>query len=72
MQNEIDTLEFVQGVHFEIINCLKNNGTKYLLIFEDSCAETCNCKEFLDIDTAGKGADLVLFTLNTNYSIKVN
>ena len=42
MQKENDNLEFVQGVYFEIINSLKNNGTKYLLIFDDSCAEICN------------------------------
>ena len=54
MRKEIDNLEFVQGVHFEFINSLKNNGTMYLLIFEDSCAEICNSKEFLDIHTAGK------------------
>ena len=54
MQKEIDNLEFVQGVHFEIINSLKNNGTKYLLIFDDSCAEFCNSKEFVDIATAGR------------------
>ena len=42
MQKEIDNLEFVQGVHFEIVNSLKNNGTKYLLNFDDSCAESCN------------------------------
>ena len=35
MQKEIDNLEFVQGVHFEFINSLKNNGTQYLLIFDD-------------------------------------
>ena len=39
MQKEINIPEFVQGVHFEFINSLKNNGTKYLLIFDDSCAE---------------------------------
>ena len=54
MQKEIDTLEFVQGVHFEFINSLKNNGTKYLLIFDDSCAEICNSKEFVGIATAGR------------------
>ena len=53
-QKEIDNLEFVQGVHFEFINSLKNNGTKYLLIFDDSCAEICNSKEFVDIATAGR------------------
>ena len=54
MQKENDNLEFVQGVHFEFINSLKNNGTKYLLIFDDSCAEICNSKEFVDIATAGR------------------
>ena len=56
MQREIDNLEFVQGVHFEFINSLKNNGTKYLLIFDDSCAGICISKEFVDNATA----DLVL------------
>ena len=54
MQKEIDNLEFVQGVHVEFINSLKENGTKYLLIFDDSCAEICNTKEFVDIATAGR------------------
>ena len=54
MQKEIDILEFVQGVHFEIINSLKNNGTKYLPIFDYSCAEICNSKEFVVIATAGR------------------
>ena len=54
MQKEIDKLEFVQGVHFEFVNSLKNNGTMYLLIFDDSCAEICNSMEFVDIATAGR------------------
>ena len=54
MQKEIDNIEVVQGVHFEFINSLKNNGTKYLLIFDDSCAEICNSKEFVDLATAGR------------------
>ena len=54
MQKEIDSLEFVQGVHFEFINSLKNNDIKYLLIFDDSCAEICNFKEFVDIATSGR------------------
>ena len=54
MQKVIDCLEFVQGVHFEFINSLKNNSTKYLLIFDDSCAEICNSKEFVQIATAGR------------------
>ena len=54
MQKETDNLEFVQGVHFELINSLENNDTKYLLIFDDSCAEICNSKEFMDIATSGR------------------
>ena len=54
MQKEVDNLEFVQSVHFEFINSLKNNGTKYLLIVDVSCAEICNSKEFVDIATASR------------------
>ena len=54
MQNEIHNLEFVQGVHFEFINSFENNGTKYLLIFDDSSAEICKSKEFVGIATAGR------------------
>ena len=38
--------------YFEFIGSLKNNGTKYLLIFDDSCEEICNSKAFVDIATA--------------------
>ena len=31
MQKEIKNLEFVQGVNFELIDSLKNNGTKKLV-----------------------------------------
>ena len=42
IQKEIKNVEFVQGVNFEFIDSIKNNGTKYLLIFDDSCEEICN------------------------------
>ena len=54
IQKEIESLEFVRGVNFEFIDSLKNNGTKYLLIFDDSCEEICNSKAFVDIATAGR------------------
>ena len=47
MQKEIENLEFVQGVNFEFIDSLKNNGTKYLLIFDDSLEEICNSEAFV-------------------------
>ena len=52
MQKEIENLEFVRGVNFEFIDSLKNNGTKYLVIFDASCDEICNSKAFVDIATA--------------------
>ena len=54
MQKEIENLEFVQGVIFEFIDSLKSNGTKYLLIFDNSCEEISNSKAFVDIATAGR------------------
>ena len=54
MQIKIKNLEFVPGVNFESIDSLKNNGTKYLLIFDDSGEEICSSKAFVDIVTAGR------------------
>ena len=54
VMQKFDNLEFVQGVHFEFINSLKKNGTKYLLIFDDSCAEICNSKDLVDFAIAGR------------------
>ena len=51
MQKEIENLEFVRGVNFEFIDSLKNNGTKYLLFFDNSCEEICNSKAFVYIAT---------------------
>ena len=46
--------EFVQGVDFDLIQNLPTNGTKYLLIFDDSCEEISSSKEFVQIATAGR------------------
>ena len=54
MQKEAENLECVQGVNFEIIDSLKNNGTKYLLIFDDSSEEICKSEAFVDVDTAAR------------------
>ena len=66
MQKEIEKLEFVQGVNFEFIDSLKNNGTKYLLIFDDSCEEICNSKAFVDIATAGRHRGLSTIYIRHN------
>ena len=68
MQKEIKNLEYVQGVNFQFIDSLKNNGTKYLLIFDDSCEKTCNCnsKAFVDIATAGRHRELSQIYIKCN------
>ena len=52
MQKKIEKLEFAQGVNFESIDSLENNGTKYLLTFDNSRREICNSRTFVAIDTA--------------------
>ena len=52
-QDQNEKFEFVQGVNFELINYLKNNGTKYQFVFDDSCPEIGNTKVFLGTATAG-------------------
>ena len=66
MQKEIENLEFVRRVNFEFIDSLKNNGTKYLLIFDNSCEEICNSKVFVDIATAGRHRGLSTIYINYN------
>ena len=51
---ESDNLEFVQGVNFEFIESVKNNGTEYLLIFDGSPEGNRNSKAFVDKATAGR------------------
>ena len=54
MQKEIENLEFVQGVNVEVIDSLKNIGTKYFLLFDSSCQEVCHSNTFINIATAGR------------------
>ena len=66
MQKEVENLEFVQGVNFEFIDSLKNNGSKNLLIFDDSCEEICNSEAFVDIATAGRYRELSTISIEHN------
>ena len=53
MQKEIENLEFVQGVNFEFVDSLKNNGTKYLLIFDDFVKRFATQKLLLTLPLLG-------------------
>ena len=46
MLREIENIEFVQGGNFNFFESMENNGIKYLLIFDDSCKEKCNSRDF--------------------------
>ena len=72
MQKEFGNLEFVQGVNFEFNNSLKNNGTKYLLVFDGSCEEICNSKHFVDIATAGRHRVLSTLYIKHNFFSRAN
>ena len=45
---------------------MENNGTKNLLIFDDSCEEICNSKAFVDIATAGRRRGLSTIYIKHN------
>ena len=72
MQKEIENLQFAQGVNFEFIDSLKNNGTKHLLIFDDSCEEIFTSKAFADVATAGRHRGLSIIYIRHNLFQKSN
>ena len=65
MQKEIDCIEFVKGVSFELIDSLKINGTKNL-IFDSYCEEVCSSKEFVKIATSGRHRELSTIYIKHN------
>ena len=66
MQKEIENLEFVRGGNFEFIDSLKNNSTKYLLTFDDSCEKICNSKALVDIAATGRHRGLSTIHIKHN------
>ena len=52
MQKRIENLQFVQRLNFEFIDFRKNNGTKNLLIFDDSFEGIRNSEAFVNFATA--------------------
>ena len=64
-QMQRKNLNFIQGVDFDLIENLPNNGTKYFLIFDNSYEENSNSKQFVKIATAGRHRGLN--TIYKNY-----
>ena len=66
MQKEIENLEFVQGVNFEFFDSLRNIGTKYLDIFDNSYEENRCSKTFDDFTTAQRHRGLSTIYIKHN------
>ena len=58
MLKEIDNIEFIQNVDFDLIENLPSDGTNYMLIFDDSCEEICKSTHFNKLATAGRHKNL--------------
>lgn len=58
MQKQIKNIEFISCIDFELVENLPIDGTKYLLIFDDSCEEISRSKQFEKIATAGRHKNL--------------
>ena len=66
MQKKFKDLEFVQGVNFEFIDSLEDNGTKYLLLFDDNCGEIRKSKASVDIATGERHRGLSAINIKHN------
>ena len=67
MQKEIENLEFVQVVNFEFMDSLKNNGTKYLLIYDEYAGKLCKSKASFEIATAERHRGLSTIYIKHNH-----
>ena len=72
-QMQRKNLKFIQKEHFDLIEHLPNNGTKYLFIIDDSCEEVTNSNQFVKIATAGrhKGLNTIYIKHNLFHQSKL-
>ena len=72
MQKEIENLEFVREVNFEFFDSLQNNGTKYLLLFDNSCEENATQRPLLTLPPLGDIEVWAQSTWNTTFFTRSN
>ena len=72
MLKEIENIEFVQDIDFDFIDSLENEVTKYLIIFDASCQEIFNSREFEKIPVADRHHGLNTFYIEHNLFHKIN
>ena len=66
MQKEVRNIEFIGSLDFDFIENLPNDGTNYLLIFDDSCVEISRSKQFEKIAIAGRHRKLNCISIKHN------
>ena len=54
LQKEIRNIDFIGSLDFDFSDNLQNDGTNYLLIFDDSCDEISRSEQFEKIAIAGR------------------
>ena len=66
MQKAIENFGFVQCVNVGTIDYLKNNWTKYFLLFGNFCEKNCSSTVFVDFATAGRHRGLSTIYIKHN------
>ncbi len=66
MKRQVPNMEFIGCVDFGIIRDLKKDGTNYVVIFDDSCAEIYNSKDFESLATSGRHLKLNVLYIKHN------
>ena len=66
MSREFPMLEFIGSLDFDLIDNLPDNGTNYLLVFDDSCQEIYKSQKFIDLATAGRHKKLSCIYIKHN------
>ena len=66
MQKEVSNIELIGSLDFDFIESLSNDGTNYLINFDDSCDEIYRCKEFEKKAFAGRHRKLICIYIKRN------
>lgn len=66
MLDTVKNVEFIKCVDFELIDNLPNDGSRYLLIFDDSCTEISRSKDFEKIATSGRHRNFAVIYVKHN------
>ena len=66
MLSRVPRIEFIKCIDFDLIENLPKDGTNYLLVFDDSCAEISKSRNFEKLATAGRHKNLNVIYIKHN------